>query len=187
MCLFISHIFLSQVLFLVKAWKYICQQKSHLIRATLSQNKNFIRKTRQTKICLVTVTMHLRGCPYSLWSCNKVLTGRGGRKYLCAQGEMSNQSLFVSVDLLLINEINEMFCYQKYVLNLTRWFKYSWDKFPISDLFCYSIIHITDRQAITKVLKLCLTSQWLTSYNIEPVVTKSMLLLFWSLCTIKLR
>ena len=90
MCLFISHIFLSQVLFLVKAWKYICQQKSHLIRATLSQNKNFIRKTRQTKICLVTVTMHLRGCPYSLWSCNKVLTGRGVRKYLCAQGEMSN-------------------------------------------------------------------------------------------------
>lgn len=110
----------------------------------------FIRKTRQTKICLVTITMHVR-CTVLIHSDRAIKSlVVGGRGYFCARDEMSTSfwnlrawNLYMSplICCWSMKSTKCFFCYQKYVLNLTHWLKNSWVKFPLSDLICYSRIH----------------------------------------------
>lgn len=88
-------------------------------------------------------------CAHSLWSCNKILSGRG-QGYFCARDELSISFWNLSAWNLYMSPLiccwsmkstKCFFCYQKYVLNLTHWLKNSWVKFPLSDLICYSRIH----------------------------------------------
>lgn len=135
---------------LVKALKYIPEQKSHLTRAILPQNKAFYQENQANEnLPRNYYYAYPLYCAHSLWSCNKVLSGRG-QGYFCARDELSISfwnlsawNLYMS-PLICCWSMKSTKCFFFLLSEICfefDWLKNSWVKFPLSDLICYSRIH----------------------------------------------
>lgn len=150
---------------LVKALKYIPEQKSHLTRAILPQNKAFYQENQANENL---PRNYYYACPlycaHSLWSCNKILSGRG-QGYFCARDEMSilfsnlrAWNLYMS-PLICRWSMKSTKCFFFVIRNMF-WIWHTDQRIVElnSRYLTLSAIpaSISDRQAITKALKLCL-------------------------------